>query len=448
MKQGRNEREIVLDLLLAQHQKGTFMNVLVRDALDRFPDLEPRRRAFIKRLAEGVVERKMELDAVLDRYSKKPMSAQKPKVRIILRMGLYQLLYMDSVPASAACNESVRLAKRVGLTAVSGYINGLLRNITRDLEAGKLNAETESLSVRYSMPQWIIDLWDEQLGREQTRQLLPALLAERPVCIRIMPYVTGEERERLLRDLAAAGAQLMPGRWIRDCYYMKKSGRLTDLPGYRDGKWTVQDESSMFAVTAAGLTGDEVLLDVCAAPGGKAMHAASLLPRGHVEAFDLTERKVALIRENASRLRLTNLTAWRRDALEKDEARREQADVLLCDLPCSGLGIIGRKQDIKYRVTDKDLPELAALQRRILAASVPCLKPGGILIYSTCTIDRLENEENLLYIEKELGMIPEEISGLLPAGIPGIRRNAIQLLPHIHGTDGFFVARFRKPFAQ
>ena len=138
MKQGRNEREIVLDLLLAQHQKGTFMNVLVRDALDRFPDLEPRRRAFIKRLAEGVVERKMELDAVLDRYSKKPMSAQKPKVRIILRMGLYQLLYMDSVPASAACNESVRLAKRVGLTAVSGYINGLLRNITRDLEAGKL----------------------------------------------------------------------------------------------------------------------------------------------------------------------------------------------------------------------------------------------------------------------------------------------------------------------
>ena len=139
MKQGRNEREIVLDLLLAQHQKGTFMNVLVRDALDRFPDLEPRRRAFIKRLAEGVVERKMELDAVLDRYSKKPMSAQKPKVRIILRMGLYQLLYMDSVPASAACNESVRLAKRVGLTAVSGYINGLLRNITRDLEAGKLN---------------------------------------------------------------------------------------------------------------------------------------------------------------------------------------------------------------------------------------------------------------------------------------------------------------------
>jgi 16S rRNA (cytosine967-C5)-methyltransferase len=167
-----------------------------------------------------------------------------------------------------------------------------------------------------------------------------------------------------------------------------------------------------------------------------------------VEAFDLTERKVALIRENASRLRLTNLTARRRDALEKDEARREQADVLLCDLPCSGLGIIGRKQDIKYRVTEKDLPELAALQRRILAASVPCLKPGGILIYSTCTIDRLENEENLLYIEKELGMIPEEISGLLPAGIPGIRRNAIQLLPHIHGTDGFFVARFRKPFAQ
>ena len=448
MKQRRNEREIVLDLLLAQHQKGAFMNVLVRETLDRFSDLEPRQRAFIKRLAEGVVERRLELDAVLDRYSKKPMSAQKPKARIILRMGLYQLLYMDSVPASAACNESVRLAKRVGLSAVSGYINGLLRNIARDLENGRLTAEQESLSVRYSMPQWIIDLWDEQLGREQTEQLLPALLAERPVCIRIMPAVTGEERDRLITDMTAAGAELTPGRWIRDCYYMKRSGRLTDLPGYRKGKWTVQDESSMFAVTAAGLTGDEFLMDVCAAPGGKATHAASLLPAGHVEAFDLTEQKVERIRENAARLRLTNLTAQKRDALSEDSARREQADVLLCDLPCSGLGIIGRKQDIKYRVTYQDLPDLADLQRRILAASLPCLKPGGVLIYSTCTIDRLENEENLLYIKEELGMIPEDISGLLPAGVPGIRHNAIQLLPHIHGTDGFFVARFRKPFAQ
>ena len=167
MKQRSNEREIVLDLLLAQHQKGAFMNVLVRETLDRFSDLEPRQRAFIKRLAEGVVERRLELDAVLDRYSKKPMSSQKPKVRIILRMGLYQLLYMDSVPASAACNESVRLAKRVGLSAVSGYINGLLRNIARDLENGRLTAEQESLSVRYSMPQWIIDLWDD---RQRTGQ--------------------------------------------------------------------------------------------------------------------------------------------------------------------------------------------------------------------------------------------------------------------------------------
>jgi 16S rRNA (cytosine967-C5)-methyltransferase len=167
-----------------------------------------------------------------------------------------------------------------------------------------------------------------------------------------------------------------------------------------------------------------------------------------VEAFDLTEQKVERIRENAARLRLTNLTAQKRDALSEDSARREQADVLLCDLPCSGLGIIGRKQDIKYRVTYQDLPDLADLQRRILAASLPCLKPGGVLIYSTCTIDRLENEENLLYIKEELGMIPEDISGLLPAGVPGIRHNAIQLLPHIHGTDGFFVARFRKPFAQ
>ena len=449
--QSVNEREIVLGILLDNEQKGTYSHILVREALDRHKDLPDRQRAFIKRLTEGVLERKIELDAVIDQFSKKPAASLRPAIQQILRMGIYQILYMDSVPDSAATSEAVRLVKKRKMDRLSGFVNAILRNVIRSRDRGDLASlpGEASLSVRYSMPQWLIDLWTDQFGGEQTEKMLEALLEIRPVCIRFAPDISPEEREDLLEQMRRRGAEVSPGRWLPYAFYLTGTKDLQDLPGYAGGKWTVQDESSMFVTQVSGIRGDETVMDVCAAPGGKSLHAASLLKEGRVLAFDLTEKKTEQIRRNIKRMRLEEkIIAAKQDARIFNERYRDCADLLICDLPCSGLGIIGRKRDIKYRISEKELHDLSALQKEILANAVSYLKSGGILIYSTCTINRLENQENADYIEKELGLIPDSLLPYLPQGIPGVEgpgQNRLQLLPHIHGTDGFFVSRFRRP---
>ena len=445
-----NEREIVLRILLDNEQKGTYSHLLIREALDKYKDLPDNQRAFMKRLTEGVLERRIELDTVIDRFSKKPAASLRPVIRQVLRMGVYQILYMDAVPDAAAASEAVRLVKKRKMDSLSGFVNAVLRNVIRSRDRGELASllEETSLCVRYSMPQWLIDLWEDQLGKGETEQMLEALLEVRPVCIRFAPEVSPGEREDLLCQMRERGAAVRPAAWLPYAFYLTGTRDLQDLPGYAQGRWTIQDESSMFVAEAAGIRGDEIVMDVCAAPGGKSMHAASYLKEGRVLAFDLTDHKVRQIRRNIQRMGLEDrVQAQVQDARVHVSQYDESADLLFCDLPCSGLGIIGRKRDIKYRVSRKELEDLAALQREILANVVSYLKPGGVLIYSTCTINRLENQENADFIEKELGLVPDSLLPCLPEGIPGIEgpgQNRLQLLPHIHGTDGFFVARFRK----
>ena len=248
------------------------------------------------------------------------------------------------------------------------------------------------------------------------------------------------------------GVKAVKGQYLPYCYELTGTDSIQELPGYREGMWTVQDESSMMVAEAAGLAGGETVYDVCAAPGGKAMHCASKLlagsaggtETGKVHAFDLSKGKTAQILKNVRRMYLPNVVVAQRDALIPVPEEAGKADVLLCDLPCSGLGVIGRKRDIKYHVTPEQLAELAQLQKDILGSAVPYLKEGGVLIYSTCTINAGENEEVAEFIEKEMGLCPDPLTPYLPEGIPGIRGNRLQLLPHVHGTDGFFLARFVK----
>lgn len=256
----------------------------------------------------------------------------------------------------------------------------------------------------------------------------------------------GPDRGLLVRQLREAGAVVEAGRWLPDSFRLRRTADLRELPGFSEGLWTVQDESSMLAVTAAGLTGGETVFDVCAAPGGKTFLAAQMLQKGggRVFAFDLTRRKTDRIREGAARLRLSNIVIQERDARVFFPEDGEKADVLLCDLPCSGLGVMGKKRDIKYRASWEGILELQKLQREILRNTVHYLKKGGILLYSTCTISSAENEDNAAWIEETLGLHPEDLSPFLPAGLPGLQGSRLQLLPHIHGTDGFFMARFRK----
>ncbi len=463
------ERDAVLEILTGIREKGTYSHVAVKEMLDRCEreGMERRQRAFVKRMTEGVIERRIELDDILRRYTKKGARIR-PVIRDILRMGIFQILYMDSVPDSAACNESVKLTKVYGKKELAGFVNGILRAIVRDKEAGRITAQTAvtgagggpdtlsdgadsadaaALSRRYSMPEWIVRLWQEQLGEEETGKLLAALLQIRPVTIRFDDRCEPSRREKILSQMEEKGVKIEKGHYLPYCYALTGTDSISELPGYREGAWTVQDESSMMVAEAAGLAGKETVYDVCASPGGKAMHCASkllALGGGEVRAFDLSKAKTMQILKNVRRMHLPNVTVQQRDALSEAPEEAGLADVLLCDLPCSGLGVIGRKRDIKYHVTKKQLEELAQLQKNILRSAVPYLKEGGVLIYSTCTINEGENGKIAAFIEKELGLRPDPLAPYLPKELTRPGSNALQLLPHVHGTDGFYLARFVK----
>ena len=458
----RNEREAVLSILSRIREEGTYSHIAVREMLDQCEreGMDRRQRAFVKRLTEGIIERRIEIDNVIRTYTKKGVRIR-PVIRDILRMGIFQILYMDAVPDSAACNEAVKLTRLSGKNELSGFVNGVLRTIVREKEKGVFDTaagntddltDPAALSRRYSMPEWIIRLWNEQLSEQDTQKLLEALLKVRPVSIRFDDRCSPEDRDKVLAGMREKGVQIEKGRYHPQCYYLTGTDSVAALPGYREGLWTVQDESSMLVAEAAGLRGGETVYDVCAAPGGKSMHCASRLlalagdgeEPGIVHSFDLSKGKTAQIIKNARRMHLPNVAVRQRDALIPVPEETGAADVLLCDLPCSGLGVIGRKRDIKYHVSPEQLQELAELQQRILRSAEGYLKEGGTLIYSTCTINRGENEEIAEFIEKELGLIPDPLAPHLPAPVPGTDHNKLQLLPHIHGTDGFFLARFVK----
>lgn len=464
----RGEREAVLTILTRIREEGTYSHIAVKEMLDQCEreGMDRRQRAFVKRLTEGIIERRIEIDNVIRTYTKKGARIR-PVIRDILRMGIFQILYMDAVPDSAACNEAVKLTKLSGKKELSGFVNGVLRTVAREKDKGIFAAaaredgassDPAALSRKYSMPEWIIRLWNEQRSEQDTRALLEALLEVRPVSIRFDDRCSAADIEKILAGMQEKGVTATKGHYHALCYELTGTDSVATLPGYREGLWTVQDESSMLVAEAAGLQGGETVYDVCAAPGGKSMHCASKLlalakraeegaaagEAGTVHAFDLSKGKTAQIMKNVRRMHLPNVVVTQRDALLPVPAEAGAADVLLCDLPCSGLGVIGRKRDIKYHVSPAQLEELAKLQKDILRSAVGYLKEGGVLIYSTCTINRGENEEIAAFIEKELGFTADPLAPHLPAGIPGIDGHMLQLLPHIHGTDGFFLARFIK----
>lgn len=464
----RGEREAVLTILTRIREEGTYSHIAVKEMLDQCEreGMDRRQRAFVKRLTEGIIERRIEIDNVIRTYTKKGARIR-PVIRDILRMGIFQILYMDAVPDSAACNEAVKLTKLSGKKELSGFVNGVLRTVAREKDKGifaaaaredGVSSDPAALSRKYSMPEWIIRLWNEQRSEQDTRALLEALLEVRPVSIRFDDRCSAADIEKILAGMQEKGVTATKGHYHALCYELTGTDSVATLPGYREGLWTVQDESSMLVAEAAGLQGGETVYDVCAAPGGKSMHCASKLlalakraeegaaamKAGTVHAFDLSKGKTAQIMKNVRRMHLPNVVVSQRDALLPVPAEAGAADVLLCDLPCSGLGVIGRKRDIKYHVSPAQLEELAKLQKDILRSAVGYLKEGGVLIYSTCTINRGENEEIAAFIEKELGFTADPLAPHLPAGIPGIDGHMLQLLPHIHGTDGFFLARFIK----
>ncbi len=434
-------------MLLEITEKESYSHLVMRDVLDKYDYLPGRDKAFLKRVTEGTLERRIQIDYILDQFSRVPAASMKPFIRNLLRLSVYQLFFMDSVPDAAVCNEAVKLAGKRGFRSLSGFVNGVLRNIARNRDRicwpDREKEPVGFLSVKYSVPLWLVEKLLSERGRERTERILESFLVPAPVTIRIRQELGSPEREELISRMRQTGAAAEPHPYHPFAYTLRGAEGISSLPGFSEGLFMVQDTSSMLVCEAAGIRPGQRVIDVCASPGGKAVHAAEKLKEsGFVSARDLTEYKAGLIRDNSRRMRADRVETLIWDARRLREEDIESADAVLADLPCSGLGVIGRKKDIKYRMSPESLLELAKLQRQILGTVWRYVKPGGVLIYSTCTINPGENEENVGWFLERYPFHLESLSSCLPQELSGEGESGmLQLLPGIHKSDGFFLAR-------
>lgn len=448
MTKAINERELILGILLEITRDGEYAHIALRNTLSKYQYLEKRERAFITRVVEGTLEHMMEIDYIINQFSKVKVNKMKPVIRTILRSAVYQILYMDSVPNSAVCNEAVKLAAKKGFVNLKGFVNGVLRNIDRnvnDIQYPKQDNMVEYLSIKYSMPTWILEKWKKSYDWETIERILQGFLQEKGTIIRC--NLNRISKEDLKKKLEAEGVTVTQHPYLEYALEISGYDYLGDLESFEDGDFQVQDLSSMLVAEIAAPKEGDYVIDVCAAPGGKSLHIADKLHgTGHVEARDLTDYKVDLIWDNIERSQMKNVEAVRHDALVYDEDSKEKADIVIADLPCSGLGVIGKKADIKYKMTEETQRELAKLQKNILQIVHRYVKPGGTLVYSTCTINEEENMKNVRwFLQQNPEFESVSVEPVLCEGLKkSVKEGCLQLLPGIHESDGFFIAAFRK----
>ncbi len=450
MTNSLNLREMALEILLEVERNGAYPNVLLKQTLDKYLYMEKQERAFLTRLVEGTVERKLTLDYYLNQVSKTPVNKMKPVIRCIMRMAAYQIFYMDAVPDSAACNEAVKLAQKKGFQTLKGFVNGVLRNLSRQKDSmimpDAVKESVKAFSVQYSVPEWMVEKVIKDYGIENAKNMF-ASLYENVGATSIRVNNSKISTEECIKLLEKEGVHVEKAFYVENALEISGYDSLAFLESFEKGYFQVQDVSSMLVGLAADPKPGDKIIDICAAPGGKSIHVADLLKgTGHVEARDLTDYKVSLIEENITRCEFENISAKRADALILDEAAKETADIVIADLPCSGLGVLKKKSDIKYRMGQSQIEELAQLQRDILKNAVTYVKSGGTLIYSTCTIAKEENDLQVDWILENLPLQLVSFEGCLCEEVleNTDREGVLQLLPGREKTDGFFLAKFRK----
>lgn len=418
-----NLRGIVLTMLIRTLEQGELSHLVLNETF-QCCSFSASEKAFINRLYSGTMEKLVFEDYLLDQISDVPVRKMKPVIRNILRMGIYQILFMDSVPDHAGINEAVKLTRKKGFSNLTGFVNALLRKITVLPEDYKVPDY-----VKACVPEWIFSLLTEQYGQQQTEEICRAFQKTSPETF-ICRNQKKADGVQLTDALQEEGVQV---RQLEDpdlCYAISGFDSLTGLRAFRDGMFFIQNPSAVQAVLCAceGTENPEFIIDVCAAPGGKSMVLAQLFPSARILSRDLTEGKISRIRENTARLGLVNIEPQVFDACKEDPACRNAADLVIADLPCSGLGVVSRKPDILNRLKPEDLTALQALQREMLGTVQEYVKPGGVLLFSTCTINKMENEENCRWFSEHYGFIPETENRILPSE---------------DGSDGFYYVRFR-----
>ncbi|MEO0373660.1 MAG: 16S rRNA (cytosine(967)-C(5))-methyltransferase [Cyanobacteria bacterium P01_A01_bin.17] len=441
-----SSRQLAFWALKAVHE-GTYADVALNRVLQHpISDVE---RRLATELLYGCTRRQRTLDALIDQFAKKPAHQQPPDLRTLLHLGLYQLRYLEQIPVSAAVNTAVELAKQNRLSGLSGFVNGLLRRYARQAD-DPLALPTDSvqrLGVQHSYPDWIIEVWLSQLGAAETELLCNYLNQPPALDIRINPLKT--TRAAVQKRLEAVGIEVEPIAHLPQALRIQdNAGPVPQIPGFKEGWWTVQDASAQLVSHILDPQPNSVVVDICAAPGGKTTHIAELMQgQGEIWACDRTSSRLRKLQQNLTRLDIHNVQQWTGDSRSLPE-RIPPADYLLIDAPCSGLGTLHRHADARWQQTPQTVRELNQLQSELLAASAQQVKPGGTIVYATCTLHPDENEhviEAFLNNHPDWSVEPPDIAAAQTA-----RQKSsgwMKIWPHQRAMDGFFIAKVKQNIA-
>ena len=437
-----NARDTALRVLVSCRTAGAWADAALRAQLRR-DGLSGPEAALCSRIVYGVMQNRLLLDFYLGAYCSQKVDHLQPPLLEILRIGAYQILFLDKIPHSAAVNQAVEQAKDNGRAKAAGLVNAVLRQLSRNkvhLPRIPDQDALHSLSIRYSHPKWLVLRLLDLVGPDETQAFLRLDNDTVPTCIQVNPLRT--TAEELERELRGAGVAVQPHPWLEGCLEITGTGDLRSMPAFREGRFLVQDAAARLAAMAAAAAPGDRVLDVCAAPGGKSFAMAmDMGDRGQILSCDVHPYKVKLIESGAKRLGLTCIRTTTADARENHAAWRQQADVVMADVPCSGLGIIRKKPDIRYK-SPKELAQLPLIQRAILENAASYVRPGGTLVYSTCTVLPEENEDVTGdFLDQHPEFEPVRTVFPLPVGpCPG----QVTLWPQRHGTDGFYICRMRR----
>ncbi len=440
----KTSRQIAYDTLFRVLKEGAYSNIAI-DKMLLESGVDKTQASFATALFYGVLETKITLDYIIKYYVKKPLNKLDIEVLNILRMGIYQILFMDGVPDNSAVDECVKLTAYSRKASAKGFVNAVLRGFIRDNKQYKLpdikKDEILHYSIKYACPQWILKQWAEQYGIETAIELAKSSLDRPPLTIRVNTLKTTSEK--LIGYLENRGVQAQKHEYLENCLIINQSGSINKLPQYRQGLFYVQDVSSQLCAKAVDAKPGDIVIDMCAAPGSKSFTIAQYMNNeGAIYANDLFEHKLKLINDNAKRLGITVINTSIQDGAEFNP-EIEKADRVLCDVPCSGLGIIRRKPEIKYK-EQTDLDGLPDIQYKILCNASNYVKDGGYLIYSTCTTNKKENDEVVTkFLSNNNSYKPLQLSEKL-SKIEGIDNCWVTLFPHQNNCDGFFISVLQK----
>lgn len=437
-----NVRDAALTILMAVEKQQAYSNLLLHQTIEKY-DIEPKDRALLTELTYGTLQHKMTLDYYLKPFIKGKLDDW---VRQLLRLSLYQIHYLSRIPDHAAVNEAVNIAKRRGHKGISGVVNGILRSILREgvSSTESIVDDVERLSIETSHPLWMVKRFISEYGFETTKKMLEE--NNEPPVTTLRVNLFKRTVEQVMHLMTQEGYVVAQSEVIPECIYLF-NGQAAKTTAFQKGFVTIQDESSMIPAYALQPEPGMIVLDICSAPGGKTTHIAEKMKNtGKLVAMDIHQHKLKLVKENAERLGFSFIETVEKDGRKASELFPEQTfDRILVDAPCSGLGVMKRKPDIKYTKNEKDFDSLKPIQLKLLDEAYKLLKPNGLMVYSTCTVDKEENEGTAkLFLENhpdmQLKSFPDVVKNIKQQEEDGM----LQLFPQDLRSDGFFVAVFQK----